>query len=278
MHRGGRLFRHFRFASGFLLLSTLVAFGDGLMESPPARNWYCGYKTKPDHFFSNTAQFAACSTAFNAGPPNAAYNFMSVVTNALGRAEVTPLPKHVCSFDSKTWSGALTPWDVPMNWPTTPMSSGMQSITWNAEWGAHYDDTRDFSYWITKADFVFSPTRELTWDDFETEPFCVELYDDKNPTANPNLIVDKTAIKFTTRCNVPARNGRHVIYGEWGRRESTFQRFHGCVDVAFGTSGLHQPAPNGKKPPAPGLSPALKQGTPIFQGRDGKGRKQRPSM
>jgi predicted carbohydrate-binding protein with CBM5 and CBM33 domain len=158
------------------------------------------------------------------------------------------------------------------------MSSGMQSITWNAEWGAHYDDTRDFSYWITKADFVFSPTRELTWDDFETEPFCVELYDDKNPTANPNLIVDKTAIKFTTRCNVPARSGRHVIYGEWGRRESTFQRFHGCVDVAFGTSGLLKPATTGKKPLVPSLSPSLKPSTPVFQGRDGKGRKQRPSM
>ena len=111
----------------------------------------------------------------------AGYNFMTVVTHSWGRAKTTPLPAHVCSFDSETWKGVQTPWDVPMEWPTSPMSPGLQPIVWNASWGAHYDDTRDFSYWITKPGFVFSPTRELTWDDFESEPFCMELYDDKNP-------------------------------------------------------------------------------------------------
>jgi len=38
---------------------------------------------------------------------------------------------------------------------------------------------------------------------------------------------------FTTRCTVPSRTGRHVIYGEWGRTPPTFERFHGCVDVQF---------------------------------------------
>jgi chitin-binding protein len=210
---------------------------DGLMESPPARNWYCGFTTKPDHIATNTAQFPACAAAFAANSM-AGYNFMTVVTHSQGRANTTPLPKHVCSFDSETWNGVQTPWDVPMEWPTTPMQSGLQNITWNAFWGAHYDDTRDFSYWITKPDFVFSPAKELTWDDFESEPFCVEMYDDKNPTANPDIVVDKTNIKFTTRCQVPARKGHHVIYGEWGRTESTWQRFHGCIDGQFGTTAL----------------------------------------
>jgi chitin-binding protein len=219
-----------------LVLATL-SFGDGLMESPPARNWYCGYLTKPDHFANNTAKYPFCAEAF-AAMPMAAYNFMSVVTHSWGRAKALPLPAHVCSFDSETWNGAQTPWDTPLAWPTTPMSPGLQDITWNAAWGAHYDDTRDFSYWITKPDFVFSPDRELTWADFETEPFCVELYDDKNPEANPNLVVDKVNIKFTTKCQVPPRSGHHVIYGEWGRTESTLQRFHGCIDVAFGSVGV----------------------------------------
>ncbi|MEO6094380.1 MAG: lytic polysaccharide monooxygenase auxiliary activity family 9 protein, partial [Fibrobacteria bacterium] len=218
-----------------------LAFGDGLMESPRSRNWYCGFTTKPDHIITHTAQFPACSTAF-AAIPMAGYNFMTVVTHSWGRAKTTPLPAHVCSFDSESWKGVQTPWDVPMDWPTSPMGSGMQSITWNASWGAHYDDTRDFSYWITKPGFVFSPARELTWDDFESEPFCMELYDNLNPTANPNVIVDKTAIKFTTKCNVPARSGRHVIYGEWGRTESTKQRFHGCIDAAFGSSPVRTAA------------------------------------
>lgn len=232
-----------------LLVCGSAALGDGLMESPPARNWYCGYKTKPDEILNHQAQFPACSTAF-AAIPNAGYNFMTVVTHSWGRAQADPLPGHVCSFDAETWQGAQTPWDVPMDWPAAPMAAGVQSITWNAYWGPHYDDTHDFSYWITKPDFVFSPARELTWDDFETEPFCVELYDDKNPAANPDLTVDKTNAKFTTRCTIPARIGHHVIYGEWGRTESTKQRFHGCIDAAFGPAPV-RPAKSRASLPVP---------------------------
>lgn len=238
----------------FLVLSNF-AFGDGLMESPPSRNWYCGYTTKPDQIATGTAQYPFCSTAF-AAIPMAGYNFMTVVTHSEGRAKTTPLPAHVCSFDSETWKGVQTPWDVPLDWPASPMSAGLQSITWNVFWGAHYDDTRDFSYWITKPGFVFSPSRELTWADFDEAPFCVELYDDKNPTANPNIVVDKTNLKFTTKCQVPARSGRHVIYGEWGRRESTFQRFHGCIDVAFGPAPILGKRGKGKTAPA---APAAKK-------------------
>lgn len=71
----------------------------------------------------------------------------------------------------------------------------------------------------------------------------MEIYDDRNPAGNPDIIVDKVNIKFTTRCQVPARSGHHVIYGEWGRTESTLQRFHGCIDAAFVTSGV---APSGQ--------------------------------
>ena len=38
---------------------------------------------------------------------------------------------------------------------------------------------------------------------------------------------------FTTRCTVPSRTGRHVIYAEWGRTPPTFERFHGCIDAQF---------------------------------------------
>jgi chitin-binding protein len=228
---------YFAFAALPALAALSSVHADGLMELPRARNWYCGFTTKPDEIPNNRAQFPACSTAF-AALPMAAYNFMTVVTHTWGRAKTSPLPAHVCSFDAETWKGVQTPWDVPMEWPTSPMSPGIQSIVWNAAWGPHYDDTHDFSYWITKSDFKFSLTKELTWEDFETEPFCTELYDDKNPAANPDVIVDKTAIKFTTKCTVPARSGHHVIYGEWGRNENTLQRFHGCSDVVFGTNPI----------------------------------------
>jgi chitin-binding protein len=225
------------------------------MESPRARNWYCGLITKPDHIATNTAEYPICAEAFEVLPMSG-YNFMSVMTRSWGRADSTPLPTHVCSFDSHSWGGVQTPWDFPMDWPTNPMSPGVQPIVWNASWGLHADDTRDFSYWITKPGFVFSTTRELTWDDFETAPFCMELYDDLNPTANPNIIVDKPNNKFTTKCNVPARTGRHVIYGEWGRKLSTRQRFHGCIDAVFGStsigeSGIRTGLARPRKPSSP---------------------------
>lgn len=238
------------------------AFGDGLMESPPSRNWYCGLITKPDHIATKTAKYPFCEAAF-AVLPMSGYNFMSVVSHSWGRSKASPLPAHVCSFDSESWKGVQTPWDVPLDWPAAPMASGPQTLTWNAAWGGHYDDTRDFSYWITKADFVFSPTRELAWTDFESEPFCVELYDDKAPAGNPDISVDKANAKFSIRCQVPARSGHHVIYGEWGRTEATLQRFHGCIDAAFGASGLR-----------PGVKPQRK--TSRMPVHDVLGRRPRP--
>jgi chitin-binding protein len=221
-----------------LLLSSLFfsshLFAHGLVESPASRNWFCGAVTKPDQIGNGTAQYPICGSAFSfAANPQAGYSFMSVLTHAEGRSVVTPLPTNVCSFGSETWNGAVTPWDAPINWPTNPMSAGQKTFTWNISWGPHFDDTKEFKYWITKSSFQFSASRALTWNDFETTPFCSLGYDDKNPNGNPNVTPEKAASKFHTKCNVPNRTGRHVIYAEWGRNQFTFERFHGCIDVAF---------------------------------------------
>ena len=53
---------------------------------------------------------------------------MSVLTHDIGRAGGRS--NHVCGFDSETWQGDMTPWDIPMDWPTTEMSPGINEITW----------------------------------------------------------------------------------------------------------------------------------------------------
>ena len=171
---------------------------------------------------------------------------MAVVTHTWGREKVTPLPKNVCSFDGETWKGAKTPWDAPMAWPTTQVTPGPLAITWDITTGPHFDDTKEFRYWITKPGFVFSPTKELTWDDFESQAFCVLEYDDKKPTANPNITTDKAKSLFKTTCNMPQRDGHHVVYGEWGRTEPTIERFHGCFDAAYGATGIAKPKPSAR--------------------------------
>jgi chitin-binding protein len=227
-----------------LVLAALVlgppsaVLAHGLMVDPPARNAYCGLVTKPDQVANGTAQYPVCGQAFGATgvDPQAGYSFMSVLTHTQGYA-VLGARTNVCSFDSETWKGAPTPWDQPIDWPTSSISSGALTITWNISWGPHFSDTQEFRYWITKPDFVFQVGKPLSFSDFESQPFCYLTYDDTNPSGNPNVIPDKAAATFKTRCTVPARSGHHVIYGEWGRNYFTWERFHGCIDVTMGGTG-----------------------------------------
>jgi chitin-binding protein len=226
-------------ATGLCLLAFLAngVSAHGLIQDPPARNWFCGAVTKPDHVANGTAQYPVCGNAFTAPgvPFEAGYSFMSVLTHTTGRAGVGPRT-NVCGFNSETWNGAATVWDQPIDWPTVPMTSGQRTFTWNISWGPHFDDTQEFRYWITRPGFVWQTGRALSFSDFEDLPFCTLTYSDANPNANPDVIPNKANQSFATRCTVPARSGRHVIYGEWGRNHFTYERFHSCIDAQFSGS------------------------------------------
>jgi predicted carbohydrate-binding protein with CBM5 and CBM33 domain len=221
-------------ARGILLIgATYSAFGHGLIQNPPSRNWFCGAITKPDHVLNGAAQYPACGGAF-ASDFSGGYSFMSVLTHTEGRAVVKPLPQNVCGFNSETWQGRSTPWDQPIDWPTSKITPGPRDFSWNISWGSHFSDTKEFQYWITKPGFQYQVGRPLAWSDFEDAAFCSLEYNDSNPTGNPNVVADKAGTMFHTKCTVPQRQGRHVIYGEWGRNQWTYERFHSCVDVVFG--------------------------------------------
>ncbi len=216
------------------LVLSGTAVGHGLMSEPASRNWLCGAVTKPDQAVPGSACAQAMAT-----DPNGGYQFMSVLTHDIGRKGARS--NNVCGFDSETWQGGATPWDNPVDWPTQPVSAGPLEITWDISWGPHFDDTEEFVYWITKPDFQYQVGRALTWDDFEEEPFCDLSYSDTNPNGNPNVTADKAGALFHTRCTIPERSGRHVIYGEWGRNQWTYERFHGCIDVSYGGGGNPNP-------------------------------------
>ena len=227
--------------------------GHGLVEEPPSRNWICGVETKPHEVSNGGGATPECAAAFDF--EDGGYQFMSVLTHDVGRAGVSPLPTNVCGFDSETWGGGKTPWDAPMDWPTTPMTAGRNEIKWNIFWGPHFSDTEEFRHWITKPDFQFDPTQPLSWDDFETDAFCVQFYNDNVPDANPDVIPLYGTTQFRTFCEVPAREGHHVIYAEWGRNEWTYERFHGCIDVQFGPAAPVAPSPPVAPPVSPPVSP-----------------------
>jgi len=217
-----------------LAVCASTLFGHGLVQDPPSRNWICGFITKPDHVQNGVAQYPVCGGAFFAPGTNQTdgYSFMSVLTHTTGREGVGPR-ENVCSFNSESFPGRVVPWDVPIDWPTQPMTAGPRNFVWSISWGPHFSDTQDFKYWITKPGFVWQTGRALSFSDFDDAPFCSLSYNDATPNANPNVIPDKANSLFTTRCTVPSRSGRHVIYAEWGRTPPTFERFHGCIDVAF---------------------------------------------
>ncbi len=217
----------------FMVGMSAPAWAHGLIEDPPSRNWYCGAITKPDEVVNNAAEYPVCGDAFDTGEFTAGYQFMSVLTHDLGRNAVTPLPETVCGFGSETFNGGATPWDAAIDWPTTTISPGRQEFKWNIQWGPHFDDTEEFRYWITRPDFQFDQGTPLTWDDFEPAAFCILTYDDSRPNDNPDIVPAKETTQFRTFCTVPERQGRHVIYGEWGRNHYTYERFHGCIDVVF---------------------------------------------
>jgi predicted carbohydrate-binding protein with CBM5 and CBM33 domain len=217
-----------------LLVCSGSSIGHGLVEDPPSRNWFCGSITRPDHVPNGVAQYPICGNAFNAPgiEPTEGYSFMSVLTHTTGRAGIGPRA-NVCGFNSETWNGKATVWDQPIDWPTNNMTAGPRTFTWNISWGPHFSDTVDFKYWITKPDFQYQVGKPLSFADFEDAPFCSLTYDDAAPNANADVVPNPASAKFQTRCNVPQRAGRHVIYAEWGRNQATFERFHGCIDAQF---------------------------------------------
>jgi chitin-binding protein len=255
---------------GVLVLLASAVFGHGLIQDPPSRNWICGFITKPDHVQNGVAQYPVCGNAFFAPGTNQTdgYSFMSVLTHTTGREGVGPRD-NVCSFNSESFPGRVVPWDVPIDWPTQPMTAGPRNFVWSISWGPHFSDSQDFKYWITKSDFVWQTGRALSFGDFEEAPFCSLAYNDATPNANPNVIPDVANAQFTTRCTVPSRSGRHVIYAEWGRTPPTFERFHGCIDAQF--SGTPPPTITANIVLNPNVSTFTGPGSITLDGRGSTG-------
>src|ERR1044071_700715 len=94
---------------------TTGVLAHGLIQSPPARNWFCGAITKPDHVANGVAQYPVCGQAFNAPglDPNPDYTFMSVLPHTTGYSGVGPGPT-VCGFSSEPWTGAARVGDQPI--------------------------------------------------------------------------------------------------------------------------------------------------------------------
>jgi chitin-binding protein len=229
----------------FLFISFLIpinfAYSHGLIEDPPSREFFCGKITRPEHTESKELPYEACRPILKKEGKynNDIYQFMSVLSHSRGYYKSQNLPAYVCGFGTETFQGLASPWDALINWPTTNMSAGPHTFTWDVSYGPHFSDTENFRYWITVPTYQFSENKQLQWSDLEEEPFCEIPWDDNAPNKDPNIQADKPNNKFHMVCKVPHREGRHLIYAEWGRTMATNERFHSCIDVNFQDSAVH---------------------------------------
>ena len=78
---------------------------------------------------------------------------MLVVGQSIGWSHTVGPPLNVSELKPHTLGRGPTVWDQPIDWPTTNMTAGLQTFTWNISWGPHFSDTQEFRYWITKPSF-----------------------------------------------------------------------------------------------------------------------------
>lgn len=217
------------------ILSVKNAYSHGLIESPASREYFCGKITRPEQTESGDLPYEQCRPILKKEGKynNDIYQFMAVLSHSRGYYHSTNLPLNVCGFDSEAFGGRATPWDAAIDWPSNPIIAGPKEFVWDVSYGPHFSDTEHFRYWITHPDYRFEVGKPLQWSDLEQEPFCELPWDDQQPNKNDAIWADKPNNKFHMVCKVPSREGRHVIYAEWGRSAPTNERFHSCIDVNY---------------------------------------------
>ena len=104
----------------------------------------------------------------------------------------------------------------PTRWTKAPITAGRNTFHW---FFTANHVSRDYRYFITRPDW--NPSAPLSRAQFENGPFCVH---------DGGFV--KPAIDTYHTCNVPARQGYHVILAVWDVGDTTAS-FYNAIDVEF---------------------------------------------
>lgn len=127
-----------------------------------------------------------------------------------------PRDGHLCSGGNERFHELDDPRGG--NWPTTSVSSGPMTLTWNIT-ARH--STANFRYYITRDGW--NPAQPLT------RAHLVHFATVDYHGQQPNSIV-------THNVNLPSRSGQHLIFAAWEVAD-TANAFYQCIDVVFGPDG-----------------------------------------
>lgn len=217
-------------------LLTQGAYAHGAMQSPATRTYACyvdgltsSHEIKPKN--------PACAEAVAVGGTQPLYDWYGVLrSDGAGRTRGFIPDGQICSGGNPKYAA----YDAPRaDWPVTRVQPGQN---FDFVYGAWVPHPGGFRLYITKDGF--DPTKPLTWDDFEEEPFF---------EANPQPPLDNGAYRWTTR--LPNKTGRHIIYSVWARTDSP-ETFYNCSDVVFDGGNGEVTGIRGTLPNPPNTSPS----------------------
>ncbi|MFC0107372.1 lytic polysaccharide monooxygenase auxiliary activity family 9 protein [Kibdelosporangium aridum] len=224
-----------------IVLGGTPALAHGAMLKPGSRTYFC-WKDGLTQNGNIVPVNPACAAAAGVSGTNPLYNWFSVLrSDGDGRTRGFIPDGQLCSGGNQTFDG----WNLPRDdWPLTHLTAGADFAWAYNAWAAH---PGWFYLYVTKDSW--SPTRPLTWNDLEDQPF---LSVDHPPLTGQVGSVDA---QYNWRGRFPSgKSGKHIIYSVWKRSDSK-ETFYGCSDVVFDggngeVTGIGEGGPPGGSPGA----------------------------
>ncbi len=203
------------------LITAVPASAHGAMMVPGSRTYLC-WKDG----LSPTGQIVphnpACAAAIAQSGTTSLYNWFAVLrSDGAGRTRGFIPDGKLCSGGAVVYD--FSGYDLARDdWPVTHLTSGADIEFRYNKWAAHPGTFRTY---ITKD--TWSPTRPLSWDDLEDQPF----YSATDPPSVGSPGSEDAYYHWNAR--LPSgKSGRHIIYTVWQRSDSN-ETFYGCSDVVF---------------------------------------------
>lgn len=203
------------------LITAVPASAHGAMMVPGSRTYLC-WKDG----LTSTGQIVphnpACAAAVAQSGTTSLYNWFAVLrSDGAGRTRGFIPDGRLCSGGAVVYD--FSGYDLARDdWPVTHLTSGADIEFRYNKWAAHPGTFRTY---ITKD--TWSPTRPLSWDDLEDQPF----YSATDPPSVGSPGSEDAYYHWNAR--LPSgKSGRHIIYTVWQRSDSN-ETFYGCSDVVF---------------------------------------------
>ncbi|GHI02350.1 chitin-binding protein [Streptomyces cellostaticus] len=241
-------------ALGLILAASTPASAHGTPMKPGSRTFLCRQDA-----LTSTGEIKpvnpACKAARQTGGTTPFCNWFSVLrSDGAGRTRGFVPDGRLCSGGNPHFTGFGLARD---DWPVTHLTAGATVDFSYSAWAAH---PGWFHVYVTKDGY--DPTKPLTWDEMEDQPFLTVDHPPLNGT--PGTV----EAHYSWTGKLPSnKSGRHIISMVWQRSDST-ETFYSCSDVTFDggngeVTGVHDP---GNSPPPPGTCTVTRRTTNSWNG------------